>query len=169
MLDCASAVFDEGQRECGLALQVFAAFPANDDPAPTLGEGCVMLEQHRLADAAKASQSDVAREDRESGEVLVKSCELGGPVRQVRWVQSHSGSEWVDARGRMITFWLHHLLSIAGLAWRNSARSRSSPPITSSRLSKVTGPAVSGSPASAPSTSSSRSASRRSTTRWTCR
>src|SRR6266851_10040758 len=114
MLDCASAVLDEGQRECGLALQVFAAFPANDDPAPILGEGCVMLEQHRLAHAAKASQSDVAREDRESGEVLVKSCELGGPVRQVRWVQSHSGSERVDARGRMITFWLHHLLSIAG-------------------------------------------------------
>ena len=40
-----------------------------------------MLEQHRLADTAKASQPDVAREDGESGEVLVKARELGGPVR----------------------------------------------------------------------------------------
>src|SRR6266851_2482483 len=114
MLDRASAVFDEGQCECGLALKVFAAFPANDNPAPILCEGCVMLKQHRLAHAAKASQSDVAREDGESGDVLVKARELGGPVRQVGWVQSHSGPEWVDARGRMITFWLHHLLSIRG-------------------------------------------------------
>jgi hypothetical protein len=99
MLDCATAVFDERQCECGLALKVFAALAANDDPAPILGEGCVMLQQHGLADTAKASQSDVAREDGESGEVLVKARELGGPVRQVGWVQSHSGPEWVDARG----------------------------------------------------------------------
>ena len=104
MLDRASAVFDEGQCECGLALKVFAALAANDDPAPILGESCVMLQQHGLADTAKASQSDVAREDRESTEVLVKARELGGPVRQVGWVQSHSGPEWVDACCRMITF-----------------------------------------------------------------
>jgi hypothetical protein len=99
MLDRASAVFDQRQCECGLVLKVLAAFAANDDPAPILGESCVVLQEHRLADAAKASQSDVAREDGESGEVLVKARELGGPVRQVGWVQSHSGPEWVDARG----------------------------------------------------------------------
>src|ERR1700730_9908547 len=113
MLDCATAVFDERQCECRLALKVFAALAANDDPAPVLGEGCVMLQQHGFADAAKASQSDIAREDGKSGEVLVKARELAGPVRQVGWVQSHSGPEWVDARGRMISFGLHYLLSSA--------------------------------------------------------
>src|SRR5260370_42638006 len=102
MLDRASAVFDERQCECGLALKVFAALAANDDPAPILGEGCVMLQQHGLAVTAKASQSDVAREDGESVEVLVKARELGGQVRQVGWVQSHSGPERVVARGCMI-------------------------------------------------------------------
>src|ERR1700694_5371701 len=99
MLDRAPAVFDERECECGPALEAFAARAANDDPAPILGEGCVMLQQHGLADAAKASQSDVAREDGESGEVLVKARQLSGPVRQVGWVQSHSGPEWVDACG----------------------------------------------------------------------
>src|SRR5260370_28817913 len=99
MLDCATAVFDERQCECGLALKVCAALAADDDPAAILGEGCVMLQQDGLADTAKAGQSDVARKDGESGDVLVKARELGCPVRQVGWVQSHSGPEWVDARG----------------------------------------------------------------------
>src|SRR5439155_26324845 len=104
MLDRASAVFDEGQCECGLALKVFAALAANDDPAPILGESCVMLQQHGLADTAKASQSDIAREAGRSGEVLLKARQLGGPVRQVGGVQCDSGRAWVDARGCMITF-----------------------------------------------------------------
>src|SRR5437016_1548592 len=99
MLDRAPAVFDERQCECGLALKVFAALAANDDPAPILGEGCVMLQQHGLADHAKASQSGGAREAGESSEVLVKARQVGGPGRQVGGVQSHSGPEWVDARG----------------------------------------------------------------------
>ena len=82
----ATAVFDERQCECGFALKMFTALAANNDPAHILGEGCVMLQQHGLADTAKASQSDVAREDGESTEVPVKARELGGPVRQVGWV-----------------------------------------------------------------------------------
>src|ERR1700687_981767 len=198
MLNGVAAVFDERQREGRLNLKVLAALPANDDPAPVLGGGIIVLEQHRLAHAPEAGQPDVAREGREAAQVLFKAPELGGAVRQVGWVQPHSGPERVDARGRMITFWLHHLLSIASVTW-NSARSRSSPPstpltssrssevisrarfrraraswrqrsaIASSRLSKVNGSGVSRSLARAPSTSRSRSASRRLTARRTSR
>src|ERR1700687_3676290 len=115
MLNGAAAVFDERQREGRLVLEMLAALPTNDHPAPVLGGGCIVLEQHRLAHAAKAGQPDVAREGREAAQVLVKAPELCGAVRQVGWVQPHSGPERVDARGRMITFWLHHLLSIASV------------------------------------------------------
>src|SRR5436309_15950903 len=102
MLDCATAVLDERQCECGLALKVFAALAANDDPAPILGESCVMLQQHGLADTAKASQSDVAREAGKCGEVRGKARQLGGPVSRVAWVQAHSGPGRSDAGGWMV-------------------------------------------------------------------
>src|SRR5260370_10916326 len=99
MLEGTSAVLNQREREGGFSLEVLAALTADHDPAARLRCRRVVLQQHGLADTAQAGQSDVARKDGESGDVLVKARELGCPVRQVGWVQSHSGPEWVDARG----------------------------------------------------------------------
>src|SRR6266849_9643642 len=197
MLNGASAVLNQRERECGLVLEVLATFAADNDPATRLGRRCVVLQKHRLSDASQAGQPDVAWKGREPGQILVEAVQLSGAVREIRRVQPHPWAEWIRRLG-MILFWLDHFGSFPRLdrksvtsvfrqtrssstAVRSSAETvglrlrsaRTSCRQTSARTwscsSKVSGSGVSGSPASAPSTSSSRSASRRSTTRWTCR
>src|SRR5260370_25129717 len=98
MLNCASAVLNQRERECGLVLEVLATFAADNDPATRLGRRCVLLQKHRLSDASQAGQPDVAWKRREPGPILVAPAQLGSPVREVRRIPSPPHG----ARGRRV-------------------------------------------------------------------